>query len=210
MLQQISESDSAEICLQVLAVTAILYRPVAVAELVVLTKQLADFTDDLDSVQEIIGLCGSFLTLRNNTVYFVHQSAKDFLITKASNKVFPDGAECIHQDIFQKSLTVLQKTLRRDMYNLQAPGYPIEDIKPPILDPLATSRYPCIYWIDHFCDFKCKALAHSATDQDARTIDTFLRQKYLYWLEALSLCRSITKGVVSMSKLWDLVQVQLT
>jgi hypothetical protein len=94
------------------------------------------------------------------------------------------------------------------MYNLQAPGYPVGDVKPPILDPLATSRYPCIYWIDHFCDFKCKALAHSATTQeDARTIDTFLRQKYLYWFEALSLCGSIAQGVVSMTKLWDLVQV---
>jgi hypothetical protein len=211
MLQQIHESDSAEICLSVLAVIAVLYRPVTVAELVVLTKQLADFTDDLESVREIIGLCRSFLTLRDNTVYFVHQSAKDFLVTKASNNVFPDGIECIHRDIFQKSLTVLQKTLRRDMYNLQAPGYPIGDVKPPILNPLATSRYPCIYWIDHFCDLKCKALAHSATNQeDARIIDTFLRQKYLYWLEALSLCGSIAKGIVSMTKLWDLVQVQLT
>jgi hypothetical protein len=211
MLQQISKSDSARISLQVLAVMAVLYQPITVAELIVLTKQLADFTDDLESVREIIGLCRSFLTLRDNTVYFVHQSAKDFLVTKASNKVFPDGAACIHQDIFQKSLTVLQKTLRRDMYNLQAPGYPVGDIKPPILDPLATSRYPCIYWIDHFCDFKFKALAHNATNQeDARTIDTFFRQKYLYWLEALSLCRSIAKGVVSMSKLWDLVQVHLT
>jgi hypothetical protein len=208
MLQQIRESDSAKICLGVLAVTAVLYRPVTIAELVVLTKQLADFTDDQESVREIISLCRSFLTLRDNTVYFVHQSAKDFLVMKASSDVFLDGVECIHRDIFQKSLTVLQKTLRRDMYNLQAPGYPIGDVKPPILDPLATSRYPCIYWIDHFCDSKCKALAHSATNQeDARTIDTFLRQKYLYWLEALSLCGSIAKGVVSMTKLWDLVQV---
>jgi hypothetical protein len=145
MQQQISESDIAKICLQVLAVTAILYGPITVAELVVLTTQLADFTNDLESVRETICLCGSFLTLQNDIVYFVHQSAKDFLVTKASNNVFPNGAECIHQDIFQKSLTVLQKTLRRDMYNLQAPGYPIEDVKPPILDPLATSRYLCIY-----------------------------------------------------------------
>jgi hypothetical protein len=210
MLQQIRESDSAEICLGVLAVTAVLYRPVTIAELVVLTKQLVDFTYDLESVREIISLCRSFLTLRDDTVYFVHQSAKDFLIIKASNDIFSDGAECVHRDIFQKSLTVLQKTLRRDMYNLQAPGYPVGEVKPPILDPLATSRYPCIYWIDHFCDLQHKALAHSATKQeDARTIDTFLRQKYLYWLEALSLCGSIAKGVVSMTKLWDLIQVQL-
>jgi hypothetical protein len=208
MLQQISESDSADMCLRVLAVTAVLYRPVTVAELVVLTEQLADFVDDLESVREIIGLCGSFLTLRDDTVYFVHQSAKDFLVTKASSEVFPDGTECVHHDIFAKSLTILHKTLRRDVYNLQAPGCPIGDVKPPLLDPLAVSRYPCVYWTDHFCDSKHKTLAHSATNQeDTRTIDTFLKQRYLYWLEALSLCRSMAKGVVSMTKLWHLIQV---
>ncbi|USP74304.1 beta transducin-like protein HET-D2Y [Curvularia clavata] len=158
--------------------------------------------NDLESVREIIGLCRSFLTLRDDTVYFVHQSAKDFLTTKALNDVFLDGIECVHQDIFAKSLVVLHKTLRRDIYNLQAPGYAIEDAKPLFPDPLAASRYPCVYWIDHFCDSKS-----SATNQEiTRTIDAFLEQKYLYWLEALSLCRSMAKGVVSITRLWNLVQ----
>ncbi|KAJ6194074.1 hypothetical protein J3E72DRAFT_387906 [Bipolaris maydis] len=207
MLQQISESDSADICLRVLAVTTILYRPVTVAELVMLTEQLAGFINDLESVREIIGLCRSFLTLRDDTVYFVHQSAKDFLITKALNDVFLDGIECVHRDIFAKSLFILHKTLRRDIYNLQAPGYAIEDVKPLLRDPLAVSRYPCVYWIDHFCDSRYKTLAYSAnTQEDTKAIDAFLRQRYLYWLEALSLCRSMAKGVVSITKLWHLVQ----
>ncbi|KAJ6276546.1 WD40-repeat-containing domain protein [Bipolaris maydis] len=202
MLRQISESDSADICLQVLAVTAVLYRPVTVAELVKLVEQLADFDGDLDSVREIIGLCGSFLTPRDDIVYFVHQSAKDFLVTKASNEVFPDGIECVHQDILAKSLAILYKTLRRDIYNLQEPGYHIRDVKQPLFGSVAVSRYPCVYWIDHFCDSK-----PSATNQeDTRTVDSFLRHRYLYWLEALSLCRSMANGVVSMTKLWHLVQ----
>ncbi|KAL6169642.1 hypothetical protein ACJQWK_04652 [Exserohilum turcicum] len=202
MLDRIHKPSTTRRCLQVLAVTAVLYRPVTVAELVVLTEQLADLVDDLESVREIIGLCGSFLTLRDDIVYFVHQSAKDFLITKALNDVFLDGIECVHQDIFAKSLVILHKTLRRDIYNLQAPGYAIEDVKPLLPDPLAVSRYPCVYWIDHFCDSK-----PSATNQEiARAMDAFLEQKYLYWLEALSLCRSMAKGVVLMTRLWDLVQ----
>ncbi|EUC39784.1 hypothetical protein COCMIDRAFT_10192, partial [Bipolaris oryzae ATCC 44560] len=207
MLDQIRKSSSARRCLRVLAVTAVLYRPVTVAELVVLTKQLADFVDDLESAREIIGLCGSFLTLRDDIIYFVHQSAKDFLVTKALNEVFLDGIEYVHQDIFAKSLTILRKTLRRDMCDLQTPGYPIRDVKQPLPRSLAVSRYPCVYWIDHFCDSKHKTLAHSATTQEeTKAIDAFLRQRYLYWLEALSLCRSMAKGVVSMTKLWHLVQ----
>ena len=208
MMQQMSESDDADVCRCVLALTAVLYRPVTVAELILLTEQLANFADE--SVREIINLCGSFLTLRDDTVYFVHQSAKDFLVTNASDKVFLDGKEHVHQDIFAKSLTVLHKTLRRDIYNLQAPGYPIEDIKPPVPDPLDALFYSCVYWVDHFCDSKHRTLAHSATTQEnTKAIDAFLSQRYLYWLEALSLYRSMAKGVVSMTRLWDLVQVRL-
>lgn len=211
MLQQTIKSNSADVCLQVLAVASVLYRPVTVAELVVLTRQLTDFISDLESVREIISLCGSFLTLRNDTVYFVHQSAKDFVVTEALNDVFPDGAHCVHQDIFAKSLTVLHKTLHRDVYNLRAPGYPIGDVRPPLPDPLAVSRYACVYWIDHFCDSKCNSPADSATIQeDIQIVDAFLRQKYLYWLEALSLCSSTARGIVSMTRLWHLVQVQPT
>jgi hypothetical protein len=71
MMQQISKSDRAEMCWQILALTAILYRPVAVPKLVALVEQLKDL-DDLELVREIVGLCGSFLTLQEDIVYFVH------------------------------------------------------------------------------------------------------------------------------------------
>lgn len=207
MMHQISASDSAKICLQVLAVTAVLYRPVTIAELVVLIEHLED-VDDLESVQEIIGLCGSFLTLRGDTVYFVHQSAKDFLFAKASNKIFPNSAEQVHWEIFTKSLAVLSRTLYRDMYGLKALGSPIENAEPSDLDPLAGSRYPCVYWIDHLCDSKAKSLASRVSSLQTRgVIIEFLKKKYIYWLEGLSLCKNVGKGVVSMAKLWSLVQV---
>jgi hypothetical protein len=82
----------------------------------------------LESVKEIIGFCGSFLTLREDTVYFVHQSAKDFLLEQAHNEVFPDGSEAVHRMIFLRSLSILSKSLCRDIYSLEAPGYPIENV----------------------------------------------------------------------------------
>lgn len=65
MMQQMNESDDAETCRCVLASTAVLYRPVTIRELVTLVKQLEEFRND---VQEIINLCGSFLTIREDTV----------------------------------------------------------------------------------------------------------------------------------------------
>jgi hypothetical protein len=208
MMHQIKESEDVEICRQVLALTAVLYRPVTISELVSLVEQLEDFADDVESVREIISLCGSFLTLRKDTVYFVHQSAKDFLFKETSDTVFPEGTEDLHRMIFSNCLPILSRTLRRDMYGLQEPGYPIEDVKPPDPDPLEISRYPCIYWIDHLCDSKPKSSGKGVSDQQViSVVDRFLREKYLYWLEGLSLCKSMASGIISITKLWSLVQV---
>ncbi|KAF1922910.1 HET-domain-containing protein [Didymella exigua CBS 183.55] len=205
MMQQISESDSAEICQQILASTTVLHRPVALSELIALVEPLEDFAGDLESVREIISLCGSFLTLREDTVYFVHQSAQEFL-AEASD-VFADGTAAAHRTIFSRSLAVLSRTLHRDMYTLGGLGTPIDDVQVPEHDPLAASRYSCVYWIDHLYDSKPKSWAYSVGDLKVTdVIDEFLRTKYLYWLEGLSLCRSIGKGVISMAKLCSLAQ----
>ncbi|KAF1351448.1 hypothetical protein EJ07DRAFT_183822 [Lizonia empirigonia] len=207
MMQQMSESDDAEICRCVLASTALLHRPVTIPELVALVKELEGLVDELEVVREIISLCGSFLTLRDDTVYFVHQSAKDFLFAKASAKVFPDGAEAAHRTVFFESLAILSRTLHRDMYRLEAPGFPVDKVKPFDPDPLAVSRYPCVYWIDHLHDSKPRPSADNVGDLEVtEAVDQFLRKKYLYWLEGLSLCKSVGKGVVSMTRLWSLVQ----
>jgi hypothetical protein len=209
MMQQIGAPDDTELCKQVLATIALVYRPVTLSELVSLTELLEDLIDEAE-VRDIVGLCGSFLTLRGETVYFVHQSAQDFLLKKASDDIFPDGIEATHQVMFSRSLAILSKMLQRDMYGLEAPGLSIDDIEPLTSGPLAESHYQCIYWIDHLCDSRSQSGANSAKDaQVIAVVREFVEKKYLYWLEALSLCKSMAKGVTSMTKLWLLVQVRI-
>jgi hypothetical protein len=205
MMQQISRSEDAELCKQILASIALVYRPITLQELAALVEQLEDIADDPESIEEIVSLCGSFLTLRKETIYFVHQSAKEFLSTNAAQEVFTSGKEHVHYTIFIRSLEILSKTLQRDMYNLEALGYLIEDVKHPDSNPLVAVHYSCVYWVDHLCD----AASYVDCLQDGGVVDVFLREKYLYWLEALSLCKSMPKGVASMTKLWSLVRVCL-
>ncbi|KAH6639423.1 WD40-repeat-containing domain protein [Boeremia exigua] len=206
MMQQIQMSDDAGLCIHILALTALLYRPITLEELRSLAEPLEDIADE-EEVREIIRLCGSFLTLREDTVRFVHQSAQDFLFTEAFDEVFPSGIEAAHLEIFTRSLAVLSRTLRKDIYYLKEPGFPINDIQSPNPDPLVASRYSCIYWIDHLCQSIHAPQTDSPCDiQLISTIDEFFRTIYLYWLEGLSLCRSVAKGVVLMAKLVSLVQ----
>ncbi|PQE20078.1 hypothetical protein CJF30_00001354 [Rutstroemia sp. NJR-2017a BBW] len=88
MLDQIIDSEDAELCKSILAVVSAVYRPITLDELVAFVDIPNGVTGDYEALSEIIGLCGSFLTLRERTVSFVHQSAKDFLIEKASKDIF--------------------------------------------------------------------------------------------------------------------------
>jgi hypothetical protein len=146
--------------------------------------------------------------LRGDTVYFVHQSAKDFLFAEAFDEVFPFGIKNAHRVILLRLLANLSSVLCRDMYSLDAPDSFIDDVSVPDPDPLAASRYPCVYWIDHLCDSNLGSQANSFSDlQVVGAVDKFLGKKFLYWLEGLSLCKSMAKGVVSMAELYYLVQV---
>jgi archaellum biogenesis ATPase FlaH len=212
MMEKIRTLACANRCKRILATIAIVYRPITLEELTSLVD-LLDIDNNLELLQEIIGLCGSFLAIRDGTIYFVHQSAKDFLFAEAFNEIFPSRKEGAHHIIFSRSLQIMTGTLRRDMYDLRALGYPIEQVKrpeQPDLDPLAASRYSCIYWVDHLCDWSINASVDYSVDlQDGGIVHNFIRKKYLYWLEALSLCRSMSKGLVSITKLEALIQVIL-
>ena len=50
-------------------------------------------------------MCGSFLTTRNNYVHLIHQSAKDYLATNASAKIFLLGKADVHHSLFSRPPT---------------------------------------------------------------------------------------------------------
>ncbi len=207
-MEQINNSDDADLCKRILASIAIVYRPVTLKELTSLVDMPKNISQNLEWLAEIIGLCGSFLTIREDIVYFVHQSAKDYLMTNAFATIFLFEREEAHYEIFSRSLEVMSRTLQRDIYSLGALGYPTELVKQRDPDPLIALRYSCIYWVDHLCDWNFDCHADQRVElQDGGIVDVFIRKKFLYWLEALSLCRSVSKGVLGMEKLEALIQV---
>jgi len=212
MMEQIKQLQRQypELCRQVLSIVVTAYRPLHLQELHVLSGLPTQVQNVNQSTTTIVKMCGSFLTIRDDNVYIVHQSAKDFLSKEASHDIFPCGIRDVHHSIFLRSLETMSKTLRRDIYNLRAPGYATERVKRPNPDPLVASRYSCIYWVNHLCGWNSNSCAdHSVDLRDGGAVDEFVRKKYLYWLEALSLCKSMSEGVVSIAKLEALIQVIL-
>ncbi|KAF2729421.1 HET-domain-containing protein, partial [Polyplosphaeria fusca] len=207
MIQNINDLEDASLCKQALAIVAVVYRPVTLQELTSLMEELDSPNEDLDTAREVVSLCGSLLTTRDGTIYFVHQSAKDFLLEEAYRVVFPSGAGEVHRDISSRSIEVMSKSLQRDMYQLRELGYPIEQVQQRKPDPLAALRYLCIYWIDHLYEWiSNSSTCDGSVLRGGGVVDGFIQEKYLYWLEAISLCMSMSKGIVSISRLEALIK----
>lgn len=210
MAQHMRSPDRADgdLLEQILGVVTLVFRPLTVIELKALIDLPEDVSDDFDPLQDMIGRCGSFLTIREQTVYFIHQSAKDFLLRKCNPPIFSSGEAGMHHKIFQKSLDVMFVTLRRDMYGLRAPGIFIEQIQRPNPDPLGQARYSCVYWIEHLVKVSvCQSKMENFDDGSLNAIHLFLEMKFIHWLEALSLLRAMSDGVLAILQLEEFIQV---
>jgi hypothetical protein len=122
--------------------------------------------------------------------------------------VYPGGIENVHYTLFSRSLRAMEMNLRRDIYSINDPGYPIQQVKRPNPDPLAATRYGVIYWVEHLSAC-CSSQNLDQDLQDRGSLDRFLRRDYLHWLEALSILESIPKGIASILKLERLLQVSV-
>lgn len=145
MIEQVCNSDSADLCKRILSIIAVIRRSVTLKKLSSLVETLKSHFDDLESLKKIIELCDSFLTLRERIVYFVHQSTKDYLLTKAFDEIFPCKIEMMHYTIFLRLLEIMSRTLRRDMYKLHVFEFMIDKIKQSDSDSLVATDYSCIY-----------------------------------------------------------------
>ncbi|KAL4769224.1 hypothetical protein BDW60DRAFT_210310 [Aspergillus nidulans var. acristatus] len=201
MLQQIQifEGADRELCILVLSLMTLSYRPLHLRELCLLASLPKD-PYGLDNLKDIVSMCGSFLTIRDNYVYLVHQSAKDYLgDAKVSAAIFPSGPSAIHYRIFHESLENLSAKLRRNIYNLDNPGAPVSEIATlqPYPDPLFDLRYSCTYWLDHFINAKPGERPESLDEQ----ISDFFKRHLLHWLESLGLISEVRHGILSLKKL---------
>jgi NACHT domain len=204
MINQIQQLDYdyPQLCLLTLATATLAYRPLHILEIRSLAG-LEEEIPDLEDLARIINMCGSFLTIRDNYVYFIHQSAKDYLTINASGIIFPAGQ--IHYDMFSWSLDALSKTLRRDMYNLQDPGSLMKNAPDP--DPLGPIKYSCVFWVDHLYKADDQSLDRRMDLSDNGPIFAFLREHFLHWLESLSVTHKLSDGILSIRKLLQKVQV---
>jgi WD40 repeat protein len=201
MLQQIKsfEDLDRESCILVLLIITFSYQTLHLHELCLLAG-LHNQPHGSSDLEDIVSMCGSFLTIRDNYVHLIHQSAKDYLSdVKVSAAIFPSGPPAIHYRIFSESLKNLSVKLRRNIYNFDNPGAPASEIvtHQSHPGPLFDLRYSCTYWLDHFISSMSLERPESLDDQ----ISNFFKRHFLHWLESLSLIGKLRHGILTLQKL---------
>ncbi|KAI1357349.1 hypothetical protein F5Y08DRAFT_352659 [Xylaria arbuscula] len=208
MLDMITEDDIDNIasqCISILAVMAVSYEPLALGELITLIQPSQDYHGDTGVIESRVLYCGTFLALKNETVYFVHQSAQDYLVKDGRKQIIPLGPEEEHYRLYLRSLDALEKVLDRNMYKVPSNDVAclIENIARPEPDPLNPVKHSIAHWIDHFLDSISPSRPERAAKHlsEGGRIYMFLSGKYLFWLEALSFQSNVYGGLTAMRKL---------
>ncbi|RMJ16016.1 hypothetical protein CDV36_004297 [Fusarium kuroshium] len=200
MMKTISDSLSKDLYMEILDIVSTVYRPISLSELMVIRNK----PGDVNRVRKIVMKCGCFLTIKDEVVYFVHQSAKEFLL-KPENEPPPSLTQH-HLGLFEKSLEGLE-TLKMDIYDLAYPAVSIDEVHlySPEHDPLSGLAYFCEFWADHLRDSQAiYAKGPSSQDQFYNKVYRFMATKFLFWLEALSLLQSLPAAMKTLQILEDL------
>ncbi|UKZ79946.1 hypothetical protein TrVFT333_007709 [Trichoderma virens FT-333] len=211
MLERISQlkGKGPGLCRTVLAIATLAYRPLHLNEL----STLAGFRGNLKNLPQLNRLikdCGSFLTVRENHIYFIHQSAKEYLVSDLSSQaiISPHGMNGIRYNMVSNSLSAMENTLREDIYGLENPGILAEDIRPQSPNPLDHFLYSCINWVAHLVEIYSSTDDQSLLDSlvDEEEILRFLKKHFLHWLEALALTRNISTNITHVQRLCEFLK----
>jgi NACHT domain len=205
-IQQNNDKNTVQLCQKILSLVTLAFRPLYLRELGATTDLPKRLSTNRRWLNQLVDLCGSFLTVREETVYFIHQSAKDYFSTGKGARIFPSGQAEEHCKIAFRSLQAMSDTLKKDICGLQMPGALLEEVESINQDPLAHIRYACCYWVNHLRD--ASYLSHNEIDLcDSGKVHIFFQEHFLHWLEALSLTGNMSNGIVMVRTLESILTV---
>ena len=186
----VEEADEVEILKEIVSIAATVERPLSQLEVINLLNGRVYNQDHLSHIMKQSG----FLTAQSSMVTFVHLSAKQFILS--SKDIY--SSLRTHRLLYTRSIEVLSKTLRRNIYDMTDIGCRVDDLQKDRIDPLAGVVYPCVYWFRHL---QMLIRSNDCRMRDEETLQHFIEDKYIYWIEALIWLRAFSYGVSGMNDL---------
>jgi hypothetical protein len=96
----------------------------------------------------------------------------------------------------------MSANLKKDICDLRAPGAYAREVQIDRIEQCLPTdlQYACRYWVQHLRESEVQL-------EDNGKVHIFLRDHLLHWLEALSLIRETSEGVLAILSLESMVRV---
>jgi hypothetical protein len=205
MLQQLRQAKMKEHVMfreRILCAVTVACRPLTVDEVGYIANLPDRHAGNAQAIQDFVSSCGSFLTIRKKTIYFVHQSAKDYFATGSGCMIFPCGQPQAHEQLAHRLLDSMSQTLTTDILGVRWPGTQVQES----VDKVVCQRVPlhvqyaCCHWIDHVQKGRM-------TLEDGGVVHEFLQARLLMLFEALGWLGRVSDGIEAMRQLADMTEV---
>jgi hypothetical protein len=186
-------------CRDVVRSITLAFRPLQLKELAIAASLPRDQFGDVQAVVDLVSRCGSFLTVREGVVSFIHLSAKDYFTLGNGRQVFDGPLAGAQGRMTYFLLDAMDSMLRRDMCGLRKPGVRIQEATDRVWDScLPQIAYACEYWVEHL-----QTGRHACNNilADGGKVHGFLQKHLLHWLEAMSLLQKMPEAILALQKL---------
>lgn len=162
--------------------------------------------DEERSVRALLDNLHSLLdipTRPDHPIQLLHPSFRDFVLdpSRCANSFWIDERKT-HEHLANMCLSFMSHHLKRDICGLKAPDASCSTVPCDRVEQClpAELQYACRYWAQHLQ----KSDLHP---QDDGPVHVFLQEHLLHWLEALSLMRKTSEGVLAITYLESILRV---
>lgn len=203
-----SEDDEQVRCCKMILQSAVsTYSPLHVKEMGGIAGLPKELSHDYDYQHELVDQCGSFLKISEDTVSFVHESAKEYLGANRRKFSISQPHE-EHLMIAIRCMDIMLGTLKENMGVLDSPGSALSNAQADVVrDVVAQCGYSTCFWIDHLRQSSQRG-ADSLT-MNTPQVERFLRSCFLHWCEMLCLMGEVPRGRKALQNLAGLVHVSV-
>ncbi|KAJ5707127.1 G-protein beta WD- 40 repeats containing protein [Penicillium malachiteum] len=172
MFDQIKTGNPNDVfkCMRLLQVMMLAYRPLTVQGIIRLTDLFDEHHDN--PIISVVDRCASFINIQEDSIQFVHQSAPG----KDLDNDFGHG------QVAHICLLHLTNSLHHNLLDLQRP----DSTKDPWKEVADRGQTTVLVMLDYAASFWVQHLGNAGTTKEKDEVDTFLRTKFLEWLECLS------------------------
>jgi hypothetical protein len=155
----------------------------------------------------VVENCGSFLTIEDETVHLIHQSAKDYLRGDLPSRLQTTTVD-VHGRIIICSIEAMSRLYEARQYRFLPEDTPL------LQKDLDALQYACLHWMDHLHDAITILSENGEHDLENKSelcqrSFSFLTAHFLKWIESANLLNKTLDAITAIERLVKIVKVFL-